>query len=170
MKFKYFINEKITTKKIFVDLDGVLCDFIAAANELFNVKNFAQWNDMKKTHWKKIVDEGPDFWSNMSWTNDGKKLWDYVVKNYNNVQILSAKPIDNGESELGKKLWIRKNLGSSYAANAIICYGVEKQNYADFNNILIDDSDRNIRQWINKNGIGILHKNTNNTIKQLENL
>jgi len=170
MKFRSFINEKVTTKKVFIDLDGVLCDFIAAANELFKVRDFAQWNDMKKTHWKRINDEGVKFWSDMSWTKDGKKLWNYLLKNYKDIQILSAHPLDKGESELGKRLWVRKNLGASYAANAIICLGVEKQTYADINHILIDDSNRNIRQWINRNGIGILHKNTNNTIKQLENL
>ncbi len=170
MKFKYFLNEKDQSKKIFLDMDGVICDFIEAANKLFNVKNFAQWNDMKKTHWKKIRNEGSRFWSDMSWTKDGKELWEYLVRNYNNIQILSAHPADKGQSELGKRLWLRRNIGSSYAANAIICMGVDKQTYADINHILIDDSERNIRQWINNNGIGILHKNTKNTIKQLKEL
>ena len=168
MKFHEFINEKTSNKKVFVDMDGVLCDFIAAANDLFQLKNFNQWNKMKKTHWREIKQEGTKFWADMSWTKDGKKLWDYIISNYKDVQILSAHPMDKGESELGKRLWLRRNLGASYAANAIICLGADKQTYADINHILIDDMERNIRQWMNNNGIGILHKNTNNTIKQLK--
>ena len=168
MRFKQYINEKVENKKIFLDMDGVICDFLAEVKELFNVKNFEMWKDIKKTHWKIISEKGKDFWANMSWTKDGKDLWNYLKKNYSNIQILSAHPLDKGESEIGKREWLRKNIGANYAANAIICLGSDKQTYADINNILIDDSDRNIRQWINNNGIGILHKNTKNTINQLK--
>ena len=170
MRFQEYIIEEIKDKKIYLDMDGVIVDFVESANNLFNVKSTNQWNSMKKSHWIKINKIGEKFWSDMSWTKDGKKLWDYLRKNYQKIQILSAHPLDKGESELGKRLWLRRNLGSSYAANAIICLGIDKQTYADINHILIDDSERNIRQWNNRGGIGIIHKNTNNTIKQLKEL
>lgn len=168
MRFQEYILEENNYKKIYLDMDGVIVDFVDAADRIFNIKSKNQWNNMKKSHWTKINSIGQKFWSDMSWTKDGKDLWNYLRKNYKDIQILSAHPLDKGESELGKRMWLRKNIGSAYAANAIICLGIDKQTYADVNNILIDDSERNVRQWINQGGIGIYHKNTKNTIKQLK--
>ena len=45
-----------------------------------------------------------------------------------------------------------------------------KQKYAGENKILIDDMERNIQQWRDKGGIGILHTSAVDTIKQLKEL
>ena len=42
-----------------------------------------------------------------------------------------------------------------------------KKYYACEHNILIDDLSMNINQWREKKGIGILHKNAQETIQQL---
>jgi hypothetical protein len=44
---------------------------------------------------------------------------------------------------------------------------ITKQKYAALNGILIDDYEKNIAQWREAGGIGILHKNARETIKQL---
>ena len=50
----------------------------------------------------------------------------------------------------------------------ILANAEDKQNYSSPNSILIDDRPSNIEQWRNKGGIGILHINTNDTLKQLK--
>ena len=168
MRLENYLKEE-SDKKIFLDMDGVIVDFIASVNKMFNIKDFKEWESKKTSEkWNKISQKGKPFWSEMAWTKDGKKLWNYLKGE--DVTILSAHPKDKGESEEGKRSWLSKNIGSSYASNAIILLGIDKQKHADKNHILIDDSERNIRQWKNKGGIGIVHKNTSSTIKQLEGL
>ena len=168
MRLTKFLNEK-TDRKIFLDMDGVIVDFIQSVNNFFKIKDFSEWEAMKgPEQWGELIKQGESFWSKMPWTKDGKKLWNYLKNE--DVTILSAHPAMKGESEEGKRKWLSKNIGSQYASNALIVLGIEKQKYADKNHILIDDSERNIRQWRSKGGIGILHKNANDTIKQLEKL
>jgi hypothetical protein len=170
MRLKQYLIE-VEDKKIFLDMDGVIVDFMASVGKLFKLTDFTSWEAMGKEKYREINKMGERWWSQMKWTNDGKKLWNHL-KSYD-VTILSATPVDpvsRAISIKGKRNWLTKNIGSSYASNALIVIGIDKQKYADKNHILIDDSERNIRQWRSKGGIGILHKNTSDTIKQLEQL
>lgn len=170
MKFKEFLDRE-ERYKIYLDMDGVIVNFMSAVNNFFKSINFKSWEAMGKEKYTEINKIGEKWWSEMKWTSDGKRLWNYL-EDYN-VTILSATPVDpesRAISTEGKRNWLTKNIGSSYARNALIVIGIEKQNYADKNSILIDDSERNIRQWRSKGGIGILHKSTTDTIKQLEKL
>ena len=170
MRLAKFLNEE-DDYKIFLDMDGVIVDFMSAVYKLFKLTDFREWENMGKDKYVEINKTGEKWWSEMNWLSDGKKLWNYL-KDYD-VTILSAGPRDktsNAISVKGKRNWLNKNIGSSYGSNAIITTAVEKQKHAARNHILIDDSPRNIKQWISKGGIGILHKNTNDTIKQLEQL
>jgi hypothetical protein len=49
-------------------------------------------------------------------------------------------------------------------------HSASKQNYAGSNRILIDDLESNIKEWEEKGGIGILHKNAITTLKILKNI
>ena len=58
-----------------------------------------------------------------------------------------------------------------WAPTFVFCFLPEKkQNYSGTNKILIDDRPDNIEQWRSKGGIGILHTNTADTLKQLQNI
>lgn len=167
MRLTHYINE-LTEYKIYCDMDGVLVDFIKGIQDKIDPSMDGDWDKwalIKKDTWKEIKKLGESFWSELEWTRDGKKLWNYIKKY--NPTILTAKPRTVDVAIEGKKKWVKKNLGSY---NTIITTGPEKQNYANKNSILIDDSERNIKQWKSKEGIGILHKNTEDTIKQLKRL
>jgi hypothetical protein len=90
---------------------------------------------------------------------DGKALWNYI-KNQN-VKILSS-PSKRKAAIKGKKIWLKKN---NIECEAI--FEEQKQKYANENSILIDDYEKNIQKWENAGGIGILHKSTILTIKEL---
>jgi len=168
MRLKEYIHES-TEYTIYVDLDGVLTDFLKGAS-LATGKTFnthAEWEKVKSSDWRVIADIGADFWAGLPWTSDGKKLWG-VVKQYN-PNILSAFPQAKENKQhavTGKNKWIKREL-SGYNKIHLV-KGQDKQNFASPKSILIDDLERNVEQFISKGGIGILHKNANDTIKQLK--
>jgi hypothetical protein len=154
--------------KIYCDMDGVLADF---------EKRFTDVNPEKLTpdqyitkygvekFWNFIDSEiGVKFWVGIPWMPDGKQLWDYISKY--DPALLSA-PSRNNESRLGKRLWVKNNIPGT---KLILASAEKKQNYSGGNKILIDDRKDNVDQWRSQGGIGILHKNTQDTIKQLQNL
>ena len=93
---------------------------------------------------------------------DGKELWGYISK-YN--PTLLSSPSKNPASRLGKRLWVKNNLPGT---PLILASSEKKQNYSNKSHILIDDRPDNISQWRSQGGIGILHTDTQNTIKQLQ--
>ena len=54
--------------------------------------------------------------------------------------------------------------------NTILRQAKNKKEFAASHAILIDDKPENIEDWIGAQGIGILHKNTIETIKHLKNI
>lgn len=147
--------------KIYCDMDGVLTDFEKAAK-----KAYPDFKPFEQELWKRVYKAGSKYWSEMEWTKDGKELWNYI-KQFNPV-ILSAPPKTGKQEAIkGKKVWIKRELGNSYANTAIIVPSKDKQKFANKNSILIDDREKNIQEWKMAGGIGILHKNTKNTIKKL---
>ena len=69
----------------------------------------------------------------------------------------------------GKVQWCQNNLDISKSQVNVV-QRREKKNFAGKNIILIDDHKKNIREWENAGGTGVLHINTNSTIKQLKGL
>ena len=100
----------------------------------------------------------------MPWMPNGKQLWDYIKPNN---PILLSSPSRSNSSRLGKRLWVRNNLPGT---KLILANSYNKKNYADSNNILIDDRPSNIDQWKAAGGIGILFISTDQAIEELKKL
>ena len=83
--YKGFYREaKGNLPHIYCDMDGVLTDFVLAAKKATG----QDWEGMRHGQdWNSIKDT-PNFWSNMPWMKDGKRLWGYINKY--NPSILSA--------------------------------------------------------------------------------
>lgn len=155
--------------KLFLDMDGVLTDFTAACEKIGGNMMFWYSND-RELFWKKITSAGIEFWSEMSWMPGGQELHGFLRSSGLCPTILSALPGPERKKALinareGKIKWIRKELGTSYAEAAILCYRPEKALQSGFARVLIDDNSENIREWEEAGGIGILHKNTSRTIR-----
>lgn len=153
-------NDKYT---IYCDLDGVLVDFEKGYEEasgklMANAGEGAEF-------WEPIHKMGEKFWADLEWMSDGKKLWKYI-KPYNPI-ILSA-PSQEESSKKGKESWKENNLPD---VEMILTPARFKQKYAtNKSKILIDDMKKNIDQWEEKGGTGILHTSAADTIKQLKEL
>jgi hypothetical protein len=153
--------------QIFCDMDGVLCDFDARFKGINPEKlSPTQYTTKYGTDkfWATIDAEGVGFWVGIKWMSDGKQLWEYISKY--NPTLLSA-PSRQPSSRLGKRLWVKNNIPG---AKLVLASAEKKQNYSGTNKILIDDRPDNIDQWRSKGGIGILHVNTADTLKQLQNI
>jgi hypothetical protein len=107
---------------------------------------------------------GASFWIKLKWLPDGQTLWNYI-KPFNPT-LLSA-PSQEESSRIGKRVWKKNNLPDT---KMILTPAKFKQKYSGENKILIDDMERNIQQWRDKGGIGILHTSAADTIKQLKEL
>jgi hypothetical protein len=149
--------------KFYCDMDGVLTDFDRAYEELTGIDIRGQHLSGQK-FWEPINKAGESFWSEMKWKEDGKELWDYIKKY--NPDLLSA-PSSDYSSRVGKKLWQIKNLSG---VDLILRSAKHKKDFAELNAILIDDKEENIADWIENDGIGILHISTINTIEELKKL
>jgi len=146
--------------KVFLDMDGVLTDFLGAAARFLNLP--CDINDM--THWNAVLDyyygtpeqfwqDLPEhFWSDyIGWMPDGIRIWN-VVKEYNPI-ILTCPGLFSGGQ--GKINWLRTQLPEIYnAGNYLI--GPTKSVVSRKNCVLIDDSDANIEEWKSEGGYGIL--------------
>lgn len=167
MKLRELLKPSYT---IYCDLDDVLVDFLKGVQEKVNpdIATREGWQVVKKEDWKKVVEMSPQFWAELEWKQDAKQLWNYI-KEYDPI-ILSARPKTDIQATKGKLAWVKKHLGSKFYKTAIITLGVLKQNYAGKNKILIDDYDKNIKQWRSAGGIGILHKDAHTSIEQLRKL
>lgn len=176
MKFYNYLVEN-NEYQLYVDMDGVITDFISSADKVARENGYSRkWAELADRNpnfaWKLINEKGSEFWKNLDWERNGKKLWSYIEK-YNPI-ILSAYPWDikdvsvKTEAIIGKKEWINKNIGLDYANTAIICARDEKQMFANEGSILIDDMKENIKEWTSAGGAGILHKSYRKTIRDLE--
>jgi hypothetical protein len=95
----------------------------------------------------------------------GETLWN-GIKAYNPI-ILSATSSTKARAE--KTAQIKQNLRPTPTAK-FVNTGGEKAQFAKGGNILIDDSQSNITAWEAAGGVGVLHVNDADTIKQIENL
>ena len=144
-------------------MDGVLVDFNKGYFELTgHILDGIHRTD--EHFWDPINEAGYDFWINLDWMSDGKELWSYIEK-YNPI-LLSA-PSRQEDSRVAKLDWVYKELPG---VRLILRSAKHKKDFASPTSILIDDRVDNIADWVGAGGIGILHKNTEDTISQLKDL
>ena len=153
--------------EIYCDLDEVLVDFMRGADAVVG-GSFVKLD--KGERWNKVF-QTKGFWANLGWKPNAKRLHDFIIKY--NPHVLSAYTARDPTSKVGKMKWLKKNTGFK-RANIHLVLRSQKQAYATNSvgepNILIDDYDKNIREWEAKGGIGILHTDVGKTISELKRL
>lgn len=165
--------------KVYCDMDGVLVDLMGGVGEALGYKiedphQFPQTASDNKIPWD-IINTIPLFWESLDWMPDGKELWNSlmeicVVERDIDVCILSARAEGDWNSPKGKLNWLAAHLNSELF-DVHIVERKDKKNFAmngNERNILIDDYQKNIREWIAAGGIGILHQDTQVTIQKLK--
>ena len=152
--------------EIYCDLDEVLVDFMRGANAAVG-GDFRRMD--KDERWNK-VNQTKGFWPNLGWKPNAKKLHSFIIKY--NPHVLSAYTGRDPTSKVGKMKWLKKNANFK-RGNIHLVLRSQKKDFATTDekpNILIDDYDKNIREWEAKGGIGILHTDVGKTISELKRL
>ncbi len=162
----------MTVQKIYFDMDGVLADFARGVQELCHME--APPHDAPKEvddlMWARIRSIG-NFYDRLELIPGAKEMFDRIYKAHGRkVEILTGIPKpDKGITTAGKDktTWIRRLLSDKVEMNIVL--RKEKKNYCFGKGcILIDDLEKNIREWEEQGGTGILHTSAEETMKVLE--
>ena len=151
---------------IYCDMDGVLCNFMKAAD--YAAGGSFVTTDSKE-RWMKI-NQTRGFWENLEWMPGAKRLYQKIMKY--NPYILSAYSGRDPTSRNGKMKWLAKNTDFK-KSNILLVMRSQKQKYATTNgkpNVLIDDYIKNINEWESKGGVGVHHTSVGKSIGELNRL
>jgi uncharacterized HAD superfamily protein len=154
-------------EKIWVDMDGVLCDFSSRYEELFGIApDKAESNAKFYPYFEHFIKNG--HFATLDWYPGGKEL--IATLNSINVpkEILSSTAQEDHFHDISqqKRTWLNTN---NIAYPATFVPGKKhKAKYATPNSILIDDHPKNIEQWNAAGGIGIMHTDVTSTIAMLD--
>lgn len=171
--------ETMKIKKVYCDLDGVLVDFVKAAQKLvpeFRDENSPDFNKKAEGHlWGRVSNRakrGEEFWGTMDPLPDAMELWDYLQGLDVPVEILSATGhVGNPDAE--KREWVKRHLDGDVTIN-LVQRAVEKSQFAEKmaagEAVLIDDKMKALNPWKEKGGVPVLHTSAADTIKQLKEL
>lgn len=150
--------------KIFCDLDSVLCDFVGGCKQIFDwpVWDHEPLTDMRghlkisnKEFWDKIDSYGERWWADLPPEDWADELVD-IINQYDKEFIILTSPSLSHYAASGKVLWLQKFFKSKHFQRYIITPAQNKCLLAHKKAILIDDNDRNCKQFREKLGYTIL--------------
>ena len=177
------MEHQIPQVAIYLDMDGVLADFDKKAKEIY--PDFEKMNDFfhkgtgNKKDYNKMyalllfrIMRTKNFWFNLEWMSDGKKLFYYVENHFNHdqVAVLTAPMEQDKRCRPEKWEWVQHHL-KVIDKNRFFC-SMDKEKFIGTipakHQILIDDRMKNITAWRQHGGIGIHHKDAITSIRELE--
>ncbi len=159
---------------IYLDMDGVLTDFVGAVAKLFKYDGdiYLDWrrllvenkvDDPYKIEgvlgittnelWSTIDGTGMSFWSQMEYYPQAASLYT-MLQGYGDVVILSSPAMDPS-SWSGKVVSLQQFFNRDFR-DFILCPAPHKVKLANKNSILIDDAEKNIDTFTDAGGQGIL--------------
>ena len=160
-------------KKIYFDMDGVLADFERGINEICRMDMPVQGKSTEEEDdrmWQ-AVKETEHFYDRLEPMKGAIDMYRELSAKYD-CEILSAIPKPHRGIETAgedKKSWVRRVLSPSMKVN--IVFSQDKKDYAKGKNtILIDDLDKNIKEWEALGGTGIRVESVEQVLQRIEEL
>ena len=157
----------IPINRIFVDMDGVLADFVTGVQGP-KYLNGPLTDFIYEDH--KIALSNKGLFKDLPLMPGMKDLINAVKDTGVYWEILTCTgELNRKKVAQDKTIWIREHVDPGVVITCTF-KGEQKAAYAKPDSILIDDRPRNIKAWTDAGGIGILHKNAADTIAQLQDL
>lgn len=154
--------------RIWLDLDGVFADFFPVAKRILG----CEYREMPAAEaWAKL-EQIPRLYRDLPMIPGSRALYEALAPLGDRVAILGALPKPTGflaAAEFDKRQWVACHLSATLRAK-FIEGGANKASLAGPGDILIDDTERNIRLWEAAGGIGILHTSAEASIARLREL
>lgn len=155
--------------KLYLDMDGVLTSFEDMFAQRFGFPSMTV-RDRKNfsTEWPTFVKE--KLFEKLDWHEGGQELLEFVRTLPVEIEILSSSGGLEFHEEVKqqKKNWLKEH-NIDYKVN-VVPGRKKKQEYARPDVILVDDVKEIIDQFNAAGGVGILHKDTGETVATLKKL
>jgi 5'(3')-deoxyribonucleotidase len=151
-------------KTIYVDIDGVLANFSDRWQQLFNTP---PQHGIDKRLWTEFVTSNQ--FTTLDLMPDAQQLIDYL-KSLTNIKVMILGSTGgtqyHGNVQQQKIKWLAEH---DITFDPVFVPGKRyKQFYADPSATLIDDTYKNVTQFIERGGKAIMHINAASTIKYLQ--
>ena len=165
--------QKPIIKRIYLDMDGVLCDFEKKYTEFFGVSSKDETGHTKNFYknWNVFIQN--DLFQHLDWYPGAEELIkfidnEFVWPKFGQVCILSS----SGGHDTHKKVklqklqWLRDH--NLWYYPFIVSRKKDKQTYASKDMLLIDDARENVEQFREAGGYAIHHTDAVDTIEELK--
>lgn len=150
--------------QIFLDCDGVLADFDAAAALIFQMHPRDAETILGTAEFWRRIHAVPDFFRNLPKMADADQLYHHVAQ-YQQPAIITGVPDSNPDATRQKQGWRIEHYPE---ATMICCASKDKRLWAQPGDILIDDWPKYRHLWEEMGGIFILHTSAAQSIAELE--
>ena len=156
--------------KIYLDMDGVLCDF---EEKFVNYYGVDALKDRARKEWSKNWEDfilNKKGFEKLDWFSGAHELLAFLEKTNIPIEILSSTGGRrfHGEVAVQKLNWLKAH-GIKHKAN-FVWNRKKKAEYATPRTILVDDTDDVIRAFNSSKGLGILHRKSHSTIEKIKEL
>ncbi len=161
-------------KRIYLDMDGVLADFNRGMKELLGLEPFEQgrgYNPEKNDELFEKMREYGHFYGDLEPISGAKVFFDKIYERFGNrCEILTGIPKPRRGIVFAKDdkiQWVNRFLSSDVVVHVV--QREEKQSFCSGKDcVLVDDYEKNIKQWKKCGGTGILFNNGEDVLKRID--
>lgn len=144
----------------YIDSDGVAADFNKQLLRMFGVTP----HEISDPEMWRLIHSDFRFWSEMPLLPDARRLWD-EIKHLNPIVLTGCNKGNYEAIAAEKKRWWKHHFDHDHV---ITCLSKDKAlHLRNPGDILVDDMTKNIKRWEKAGGVGIVHKDADQTLKRL---
>lgn len=161
--------------KLYVDSDGVVADWVKKMIELINHPEIVCQETLNKhpertQYIRTIYSKHPSVFGELDIIPLGKKLLETLQTLNISFNILTAVGPDHHCFDTVKRtkiMWFKEHFGLTDEQIICVPNSSDKTKYAYSNTILIDDYEKNIQEWNERGGQGLLFKEDEQSFREM---